>query len=93
MEPAQKEVGEVVASPKAAPPSFDKSVIRGATIIAGPLRLAQYKAFDYTVEEWSSWQYHMTYNNHVMAIMGESSAKLFAKFIMENSGATGTTNN
>jgi hypothetical protein len=89
MEPATpKPETKQEAPTKAVPPPFEKSIIRGAAIIAGPMKIAQFKAFNYTTGEWSSWQYNMAYDNHVMAVMGEQSAKLFAKFITENIGAS-----
>ena len=58
-------------------------VKRGATIIAGPLKLAEYKVRDPETDEWSDSQFHMTYDNTVLAVMSESTAKLFAKFVTD----------
>ncbi len=50
---------------------------------AGPLKLAAYRVCDPETGDWSSLQYHMTYDNTVMAVMSEESAKLFANFVTE----------
>lgn len=50
-------------------------------MIAGPVRLACYRVLDPVKGEWSSRQFHMTYDNYVVAVMQEASAKLFASFI------------
>ncbi len=59
-------------------------VKRGSVIIAGPLKLAEYKVRDPETQEWSDSQFHMTIDNTVMAVMGASAAKLFAKFVTDN---------
>lgn len=59
-------------------------VKRGACIVAGPLRVAEYKVRDPETQEWSESQFHMVYDNHVMGLMSAGSARLFANFIHEN---------
>lgn len=58
-------------------------VKRESVIIAGGLKMASYRTRDPKTDEWSDLQFHATYNNTVMAVMGESSARLFAKFITD----------
>lgn len=53
----------------------------GAVIIAGALKMAVYRVRDPETDEWGSQQFHATFNNHVLALMGEETAKLFAKFV------------
>ena len=62
-------------------------VKRGAVIIAGSLKMAAYRVRDPETDEWGPQQFHATYDNHVLAMMSEETAKLFAKFI--NSTVTG----
>jgi hypothetical protein len=50
---------------------------------AGALKLAAYTVMDPETGEHGCVQYHMTYDNHVMALMNESAAKLFAGFVTE----------
>lgn len=54
-----------------------------SVIIAGSMKVAAYRVRDPETMEWSSLQFHMTYDNHVMAMMGESSAELFSKFVTD----------
>lgn len=56
-------------------------VERGAVLIAGPLKMATYRVRDPETDQWSPQQFHATYDNHVLAVMSEESAKLFARFI------------
>lgn len=69
--------------------TYDKKdmVRREAVIIAGPMKIAAYRVCDPETLEWSSLQFHMTYDNHVMAVMGSSSAELFAKFVTDTLAA------
>jgi hypothetical protein len=62
---------------------YDKRdrVSRGPCILAGPLKIAAYRVRDPENDDWSPLQFHMTYDNTVMAVMGESAAKLFADFV------------
>lgn len=48
---------------------------------AGPLKLAAYTVRDPETLKWSNLQFHMTWDNHVMAVMSENAAKLFADFV------------
>jgi hypothetical protein len=48
---------------------------------AGPLKFAAYQVRDPVTNEWSKIQFHMTYDNTVMAVMEENSAKLFADMV------------
>lgn len=48
---------------------------------AGPLKFAAYQVRDPATNEWSNIQFHMTYDNTVMAVMEENSAKLFADMV------------
>ncbi len=59
-------------------------VRRDSVIIAGPLKMAVYRIRDPETDEWSPQQFHATYDNHVLALMGEEVAKLFARFINTN---------
>ena len=63
--------------------TYDKNdrVKRESVIIAGGLKMASYRTRDPETDEWSDLQFHATYNNTVMAVMGESSARLFAQFV------------
>lgn len=65
------------------PNTYDKRdmVRREAVIIAGGLKCAAYRVCDPDTLQWSALQFHVTYDNHVMAVLGEESAKLFAKFV------------
>jgi hypothetical protein len=63
--------------------TYDKQdrVHRQDALVAGPIKLAAYRVRDPETDEWSKLQFHMTYDNIVMAVMGEDSAKLFVRFI------------
>jgi len=65
--------------------SYDKNdmVRREAALIAGPLKVAAYRVRDPETLQWSNLQFHMTFNNTVMAVMGESGAELFANFVRD----------
>lgn len=58
-------------------------VRRESVIIAGPMKMASYRVRDPDTGEFSSLQFHLTYNNTVMAVMGEEAAKLFANFVLK----------
>ena len=64
---------------------YDKDDIirREKVLIAGPIKLAAYRVRDSETGEFSKLQYHMTYDNTVMAVMGEEAAKLFVRFVNE----------
>jgi len=57
---------------------------REGCMIAGPLKIASYRVKDVCTGEFGSLQIHMTYDNTVMAVLGEESAKLLCKFIEMN---------
>lgn len=65
---------------------YDKTdtVRRLAALIAGPMKLAAYTVLDPETGEHGDVQFHMTYNNTVMAVLGEQSARLFVRFVNEN---------
>ena len=50
---------------------------------AGELKLAAYRVRDPENGEFSNLQFHATFNNMVLAVMGEESAKLFSKFVTD----------
>lgn len=60
------------------------TVHREAVLKAGPLKLACYRVRDPETGEYGDRQFHMTYDNMVMAVMSESAAKLFARFVADN---------
>lgn len=62
---------------------MDANVKMVKLIRAGPLKLGAYRVCDPETGEWSSLQYHMTYDNTVMAVMSEEAAKLFTNFVTE----------
>jgi hypothetical protein len=66
--------------------SYDKRDIvkREAVLAAGGLKLAAYRVRHPETGEWSDLQYHMTYGDTIMALMGEESAKLFARFVTDH---------
>lgn len=70
--------------------TYDKldMIRREAALIAGPLKLAAYRVKDPETGEFGKLQYHMTYDNTVMAVMSEEAAKLFAKFVTDNAPPT-----
>jgi len=66
--------------------SYDKNdrVARDAAMIAGPLKIAAYRVRDPETDEWSKTQIHMTFDNHVLAMLSEESAKLLLRFAVAN---------
>lgn len=68
--------------------NYDKQdrIDRDSVIIAGPLKIAAYRVRDPQTDEWSKLQFHMTYDNTVMAVMSEAAATLFAKFVTDTMG-------
>lgn len=48
---------------------------------SGALKMAAYRVRDPETGEFSKLQFHATYNNMVLAVMEEESAKLFATFV------------
>lgn len=66
-------------------------VKRESVLIAGGLKLAAYCVRNPETGEWSDLQFHMTYGDTIMALMGHESAKLFAKFVTDyNKGGLST---
>lgn len=65
--------------------SYDRTdrVRREKAIIAEGLKLAAYRLRDPETDEFGSLQYHVTYNNTVVAVMGEEIANLFCKFVQD----------
>lgn len=63
--------------------TYDKvdMVRRQSVILAGPIKLASYQVRDPETLEFSKLQFHMTYDNTVMAVMGEEAAKCFCNFV------------
>lgn len=64
---------------------YDKNdvVRREAVIIAGAMKIGAYRIKALDTGEFGALQFHMTYDNTVMAVMGESAAKLFADFVKD----------
>lgn len=56
-------------------------VKREAALIAGPMKMAAYRVLDPETGEHSPLQFHLTYDNTVMAVLGEASARMLADFI------------
>lgn len=52
-----------------------------SVMMAAGLRVAAYRVRNLETKEWGPLQFHMTYNNLVMAIMTEEAAKLFVNFV------------
>lgn len=63
--------------------SKTKLVSTVSAVLAGPVRMAAYRVRDPVTDKLSDIQFHMTYANMVVAVMGEDSAKLFARFVTE----------
>lgn len=61
-------------------------VKREATMRAGALKIAAYRVRDPETDEWSPIQFHMTYDNCVMGMLSEASAKLFSNFVRQTLG-------
>lgn len=55
-----------------------------ACLGSGMVKIAAYQVRDPEDGEWSPLQYHMTYGNTVMCVMGAEAAKLFARFVSMN---------
>lgn len=56
-------------------------VKRESVLVAGSLKIAAYRVRDPETLEWSKLQFHMTYDNLVLAVMPEEAARLFASFV------------
>jgi hypothetical protein len=63
--------------------AYDKTdmVRRVGLMHANGLKLAAYTVRDPETGKHGAMQFHMTYNNTVMAVMGEEAAKLFSTFV------------
>lgn len=61
------------------PNRYDRKdmVDRVMVMMAGPLKFAAYKVRDPETDEWGPTQFHLVYDNHVMAVLSEQSARLF----------------
>ena len=66
--------------------NYDKNdmISRESVIVAGAFKIAAYRLRDPETMEWGALQFHMTYDNTVMAVMGEEAAKLFASFVEDS---------
>lgn len=53
---------------------------------AGTLKIAAYRVRDPETDEWSPIQFHMTYDNTVMCMLSEQSAKLLGTFVRQTLG-------
>lgn len=62
---------------------YDKSdmIRREAMIRAGAIKIASYRVRDVESGEFGPLQIHFTYDNTVMAVLSESSAKLLHNFV------------
>ncbi|RWO08250.1 hypothetical protein [Mesorhizobium sp.] len=65
--------------------TYDRTdmVRREKAVIAGPLKIAAYRVRDPDTGEFSDLQYHMTFNNTVLAMMSEATAELFVGFVQD----------
>lgn len=70
-------------NPKNAMTQYDPNniVYREGALHANGLKLAAYRVRDIKTGELSSLQFHATYGDTVLAVMGEEMAKLFSKFV------------
>lgn len=60
------------------------NVQRISFLSAGGLQVGAYRVRSLETGDWiDSVQYHMTYNNVVLGVMGEEAAKLFSKFVQD----------
>lgn len=68
--------------------NYDKldQIKRESVLLAGPIKIAAYRVRDPDTQEWSSRQFHFTYDNHVVAVMDETSARLFSGFVTRAAG-------
>lgn len=56
-------------------------------IKAGELKLAAYLVLNPETQEYGQLQFHATYGDTVLGVMGEASARLYAKFVLDELGA------
>lgn len=63
--------------------TYDRTdmIRRESVLNAGPMKLAAYRVRDPVTDEFGSLQFHMTFDNTVLAVMGEAPARLFADFV------------
>lgn len=63
--------------------NYDKNDIikREAVVIAGAMKVASYRVKDIETGEFGNLQFHLTLDNHVMAVLSESSARLLFNHI------------
>lgn len=68
--------------------SYDRAdaVRQHGRIEAGPLRIACYTVRDPETGRFGGKQFHMTFNNLILARMGEEGAELFARFACDQLG-------
>lgn len=61
------------------PNRYDRKdmVERIMDMMAGSLKFGAYRVRDPETDAWGPIQFHLLYDNHVMAILSEQSAKLF----------------
>jgi hypothetical protein len=59
----------------------DDIVRRHAVLLAGPLKWAAYKVRDVVTGDWSSYQFHETWDNTVITTLPESVARHFILFV------------
>lgn len=74
--------------------TYDKKgiVLQPHVLRAGSLKLAAYRVRDLESGNFSKLQFHMTYDNTVMAVMEEEAAKLFCKFVHDTLNPIWTPN-
>lgn len=70
------------------PNRYDRAdmVDRRALLRAGGLKIGAYRVRDPETDEWGVLQFHMTYDNTVIAVASEEAAKLFARYVMDTLG-------
>lgn len=61
-----------------------KMVQQESLLLAAGLRLASYRVRDPDTMEWGKLQFHMTWDNYVMAVLGEESARLLRTFLNQH---------
>lgn len=66
--------------------TYDKRdmVVRKSVLAAGGFKLASYQVRDPQTSELSPLQFHATFDNIVLAVMGEQCARLFVNFVSMN---------
>ncbi len=62
----------------------EQDIVRSiGLMMAGGLRIAAYRVRDPETKAFGAVQFHMTYNNRVMALMSEEAAKVFCQFVKD----------